>query len=236
MTEREQAANHLKVIRSLMERATVYRTISWPTALLGGSLAVILSALIFFRERAAIEKGMIAERAISEEAWVFCWMVALALTVFFNAWLVSRKSRREGRPFFSPGLKMGLRALLPPMLAGGVIGVGLTLSGAAALGASLWVTCYGLALLATRGLAPVSMLRLGHAFLYAGLACFLYSWREGPNPLSGEEAPHDMERSMLAANLIMAICFGLFHLIYGVIVMRASGGEEVGQAERDGES
>ena len=76
---------------------------------------VILSALIFFRERAAIDEGMIAERAISEEAWVFCWMVALALTVFFNAWLVSRKSRREGRPFFSPGLKMGLRALLPSL-------------------------------------------------------------------------------------------------------------------------
>ena len=228
MTEREQAADHLKVIRSLMERATVYRTISWPTSLMGGSLAVILAALIFLREQAAINEGTIGEKGISEEAWIICWMVALVLTVCFNAWLVSRKSRREGRPFFSPGLKMGLRALFPSMLAGGVIGVGLTLSGTAAIGASVWVTCYGLALLATRGLAPVSMSRLGYAFLAAGLASFLYAWSDGANPLPGLGAPEHMESAMLEANLIMGICFGLFHLVYGLIVMRTSRVEEAG--------
>ncbi|MDP6207231.1 MAG: hypothetical protein QGG01_02920, partial [Roseibacillus sp.] len=146
MTEREQAADHLKVIRSLMERTTVYRTISWPTALFGGSLAVLLAVLLFLREKAAILEGTVGEKGISEGSWVTCWMVALILTTFFNVMLVSQKSKREGRPFFSPGLKMALRAFVPPMLAGGVLGIALTLKAdaAAAAGASVWVTCYGL--------------------------------------------------------------------------------------------
>ncbi len=236
MTEREQAADHLKVIRSLMERTTVYRTISWPTALFGGSLAVLLAVILFLREKAAILEGTVGEKGISEGSWVTCWMVALILTTFFNVMLVSQKSKREGRPFFSPGLKMALRAFVPPMLAGGVLGIALTLKAdaAAAAGASVWVTCYGLALLATRGLAPASIPRLGLAFLIAGLAAFLYSWSDGANPLPVMGTPERMESLMLEANLIMGFCFGFFHLVYGVIVMRISKEEDGGSG--DGES
>ena len=38
MNERTRAEEHLRVIRSLMERATIYRAISAPTALVGGLL------------------------------------------------------------------------------------------------------------------------------------------------------------------------------------------------------
>ena len=233
MTEREQAADHLKVIRSLMERATVYRTISWPTALFGGSLAVLLAAVLFLREQANITNGTLEEKRILEASWVICWMVALVLTAFFNGLLISRKSRSEGRPFFSPGLKMALRAFIPPMLAGGIIGIALTFLVTSAIGASLWVIFYGLALLATRGLAPVSIPRLGWVLLVSGLAAFLYAWSDGAHPLPGLGVPEQMESPMLAANLIMGTCFGFFHLVYGVIVMRnsrreeaAAGGEE----------
>lgn len=222
MTEREQAADHLKVIRSLMERATVYRTISWPTALFGGSLAVILSSLIFLREQAAINSGE-NEKMITERAWVICWVVALILTGLFNAFLISRKSKREERVFFSPGLKLALRSFVPPMLAGGIMGTGLTLSETAAIGAAIWVICYGLALLATRSLAPKSIPRLGWAFLLAGIASFAYAWSDGANPLPGMGATDHMESPILEANLIMGLCFGIFHLSYGLIVMKAGG-------------
>ena len=229
MTEREQAADHLKVIRSLMERATVYRTISWPTALAGGSLAVILSAVLFLREQADINNGTMEEKGISPGAWIICWMVALALTALFNVFLISRKSRQEGRPFFSSGLRMALRAFVPPMLAGGIIGIALALSVTPAIGASLWVIFYGMALLATRGLAPVSIPRLGWVLLVVGLAAFLYSWSDGAHPLPGLGIPEHMESPMLEANLIMGTCFGLVHLVYGLMVRRHSrkeGGED----------
>jgi hypothetical protein len=42
MSEKERAAQNLETIRSMMERATVYRMISGPTALFAGLLAVVL--------------------------------------------------------------------------------------------------------------------------------------------------------------------------------------------------
>jgi hypothetical protein len=50
MHERERAEEDLRVIRTLMERATIYRAISAPTALAGGVLAVTLTAIIWVRE------------------------------------------------------------------------------------------------------------------------------------------------------------------------------------------
>ena len=236
MTEREQAADHLKVIRSLMERATVYRTISWPTALFGGALAVILAAVLFFREQATIAGEAAAEKLISEEAWIICWMVALIVVGSFNTFLISRKSKREGRPLFSPGLKMALWAIVPPMLAGGVMGTGLITSQTAtpAEGAAVWVVCYGLALLSTRGFAPKSILRLGWVFLITGLAAFTYAWSDGQNPLPVVGAPDHMESPMLEANLIMGITFGVFHIVYGLIGWRSGkGGTEEGTERVD---
>lgn len=232
MTEREQAADHLKVIRSLLERATVYRTITWPTALFGGSLAVILSSVLFFREESAIHGEDGAEQLISEGAWVLCWILALIVTGAFNTLLISRKSKREGRALFSPGLKMALRCIVPPMLAGGVMGTGLILSQTAtpAEGAAVWVICYGLALLATRGIAPKAIPRLGWLFLIAGMLAFTYAWSDSTHPLPVVGAPEHLESPMLEANLIMGICFGVFHLIYGLI------GWQMGKREReDGE-
>ena len=46
--------------------------------------------------------------------------------------------------------------------------------------------------------------------------------------------PERMESLMLEANLIMGFCFGFFHLVYGVIVMRISKEEDGGSG--DGES
>ena len=40
MTEPAEAREQLRVIRSLMERATIYRSISAPTALIGGLLSL----------------------------------------------------------------------------------------------------------------------------------------------------------------------------------------------------
>ena len=51
MDERQRAEEHLRVIRTLMERATIYRAISAPTALAGGLIALGLTSAIWARER-----------------------------------------------------------------------------------------------------------------------------------------------------------------------------------------
>ncbi len=224
MTEQERAAENLNVIRSLMERATVYRAISWPTALFGGILSLILSTLLYFREDRAIGGGEDAPSLMSEEAWVVSWLVGLMITGMFNAILISRKSKRDKALFFSPGLKMALRALVPPMLAGGLMGVGHAFSNGGTAGgcAAIWVICYGLALLATIGFSPRSIRWLGWSLLLAGVMAYLFVWSDGAHPLPLLGAMDHLESPMLEANLIMGICFGGFHLIYGLVVMLLS--------------
>ena len=46
MNDRFRAEEDLRVIRTLMERATVYRAISAPTALVGGVLSISSAVLI----------------------------------------------------------------------------------------------------------------------------------------------------------------------------------------------
>ena len=224
MTEQERAAENLGVIRSLMERATIYRAISWATAFFGGILAVILSTLLYFREDRAIGGSEDAPSLMSEEAWIGCWLFAMLITGVFNSILIARKSAISKATFFSPGLKMALRGLVPPMLAGGVLGMGHVLSegGTAAGCAAIWVICYGLSLLATIGIAPRSIRWLGWIFLLSGVVAYLYVWSDDGHPLPFIGSFDPFESPMLEANLIMGICFGVFHLIYGVIVMQLS--------------
>ena len=48
MKSPDAAAEHLRTIRSLMERATVYRAISGPGALLGGVLALGVGGVLLW--------------------------------------------------------------------------------------------------------------------------------------------------------------------------------------------
>jgi len=57
MNERSRGEEHLRVIRSLMERATIYRAISAPTALLGGLLALATSGTIWMIDRGQAASG-----------------------------------------------------------------------------------------------------------------------------------------------------------------------------------
>ena len=47
MSDRARAEEDLRVIRSLMERATIYRAISAPTAFVAGVLSILSAGLIY---------------------------------------------------------------------------------------------------------------------------------------------------------------------------------------------
>jgi hypothetical protein len=187
MTSPQDAAGQLQTIRMLMERATVYRAISRPAALIGGLLA--LPAAWF----ASTGGNM---------RFLSVWLAALCVTGSFNTWQLWRQARRENRAFLSSGLRLALRALVPPLLAGGVVGAQLAFHGQAWACASTWVLCYGLALLASREFAPRSIVRLGTAFFAAGLLAFTL---RGSIPSLGALTP---------ANVLMSATFGLLHLAY----------------------
>lgn len=218
---RTEAEEHLRVIRSLMEKATIYRAISAPTALVGGLASVIVGGALFFQWR-NVPEGVAHDEA--GKWFVFGWLGVLVITAAANGWFILRDARRRGDRFASPGMRKALLALLPAMLCGGIftgfqfVGTGM---GPYWILPELWMIFYGLGLLATAQFAPRSIPILGWVFLISGLGSsaaqrILEAMGQGWNTFPA------------VANIPMVCTFGLFHLIYAACTWPrggASGGE-----------
>jgi hypothetical protein len=203
---RIQAEEHLRVIRSLMEKATIYRAISAPTALVGGLLSMIVGLLLYFQWERIF--GVDTNKS---SVFIGSWLVVLGLTGAVNACIIHHEAKRRGEKFVSAGMKKALWALFPPLLCGA--GFTVVLSHAYQVLPCVWMIFYGLALLATTHFSPRAIPRLGWGFVFAGLlaAWWLFYGRD-QNTLRGFETP----------NLFMLITFGGFHLIYAVCTWRRS--------------
>jgi hypothetical protein len=201
MTESDYASRQLRVIRSLMERATIYRSISAPMALVGGLLSLSGFATAWYAESAR-------HHPLTPGNFRTVWLVILALTAATNFFFLARGATRRGEPFFSSGMKCALLSLAPAFLVAGVLTV--TVHRPIEL-AVAWITLYGLGLLGTQHFAPRSLIALGAVFLLAG-GVLLATWKHlfMPNP--------HLEPSALVVSGIMAATFGGFHLVYAVAV------------------
>ncbi len=207
MTPRAEAEEHLRVIRTLMERATIYRAISAPTALIGGLLALVASA------------GAIAWLRFGEfrdlRSWHFTalWLGVLALTLAVNTFFVWREARERGASMISPAMRLALRAVFPVLLTAGVLTF---LQPTPWFLSILWMLLYGLALLATAHFSPRSLRVLGWAFLISGLVGLLTPVVEIIDPPITSD---------VTGCLIMGATFGLFHIIYAIAAW-PRGGEQ----------
>jgi len=199
MTTREEAAEQLKVIRSMMERATIFRALSGETALVGGAAALGAAWL------SDGHRGW---------TWAWWWLGGLGLVIGFNVFQILRVGRAEGRPFWSMSLRMALRGALPSIIAGGFLGllyVRSHMPNGDLLAACMWVLHYGLALLAIREFAPRSMVWLGWSFVVLGVLSLAGA--------AGVYEPLTAWLRQLNASHLMAIAFGGFHLIYGAVIV-----------------
>lgn len=208
------AVEHLRIIRTLMERANLYRSVSAPAALIGGLMALGLAVYgvkhnVFPRDADTISNDFRSREFLS------AWLGVLAVSGVANLLLLMRESGGKGQPFITDGLRMALRAVVPPMLTGGVLGVCLIwFNEEVELAALVWILCYGLALQATVSFAPRGIIRLARAFLVTGQALTVFwFWNGGLGMFQRSEAP---------ASLFMGLTFGLFHVIYGVAVFLSS--------------
>jgi hypothetical protein len=214
--QRSEAEEHLRVIRSLMEKATLYRAISAPTALVGGLLSLVVGGLL-----AGPWSGT------AEHRWWFFgpWCLVLGLTGAANAYFIHRDAQRRGDPFFSPGMRMALKALAPSHVVAGfatllalIFGMtGVEHTRAHYVLPSVWCVTYGLGLLAMEHFAPRSLVWLGWSFLFAGLAATALCFFGFGTLLPAGVSP------IQVANATMALTFGLFHLIYAVCAWPRAG-------------
>jgi hypothetical protein len=204
MTTREEAAEQLRVIRSMMERATIFRALSGETALVGGAISM---AVAWFSEK---RHGW---------PWSAWWIGGLVVVLCFYAFQSYRMKSQSDRPFWGPGLRLALRGALPPLITGGFLGLLFVRGGNDVVAACMWIIHYGLALLAIREFAPKSMVWLGWAFVVSGVASLAFV----------ADVIHLEQHWMMHLNSsrLMAIAFGGFHLIYGGLIVTTARREEV---------
>jgi len=205
--ERSKAEEDLRVIRSLMERATVYRTISSPAALVAGFLSIFAA-------------GAIYRRPVHGRVFADVWLIVLALAVVTNAFFIWREARNDGRPFISSGMKLALRAIAPNLLIPAAVTVWFFTTGYKGAAEQelvvTWIAFYGLALLSMGLFAPRSLVYLGCAFLLSALAIPAIRNVIGDLPAN-------------LPNVAMGVTFGLYHLIYAVCAWPRRRADEIEQ-------
>jgi hypothetical protein len=201
MDTAREAAEQLRVIRNLMEKATIFRALTGETALVGGALACLAAW--------ASEKKFGLE-------WAQIWLIGLAIVLGFHVFQLWRIARsKENGKIWNQSLKLVIRCALPSLLAGGITGLLVAKTSFAhnlnrEIAACFWITNYGIALLAIREFVPKSMVWLGWAFVIFGVFC-----------LSSLFTIDHVENFMMKLNgsRLMAISFGGFHMIYGALIV-----------------
>ena len=217
MPTRTEAEEHLRVIRSLMEKATIYRAISAPTALVGGVLSVAAAAALCF----AFPRSTNGDELSRQAPWfVGIWFAVLVLTLTANTYFLWRGAQKRNAPFFSSGMRLALRATRPGLLCGLYFTVMFGVSDSFGPAGyymfylpPLWMIFYALGLLATFHFAPRSIAHLGWAFLAAGMISFCLIITDELEPFFSA-ANNLITGTSAVMNVLMAATFGFFHLIY----------------------
>jgi hypothetical protein len=192
--EHHAAAEHLQVIRTLMERSAVYRRTLAPIMLYVGSVGTLAGA-----------GGIL----LAIESWRgFCgWWMAAALVALAGAFFIARRQALEaGEPFWSPPTLRVTQAIVPPLAAGLVLCLS-PLAGGPAEVRWLFVLpnalFYGCAVHAAGFFMPRGMKLFG--WLVIGLSATtlpILSWLD---PTPGLRLDH----------MLMGGLFGVLHLAYG---------------------
>src|SRR5437763_13582429 len=103
------AAEHLQVIRTLMERSAVYRRALAPIMILNGVLGTI-GALI------GTALGIDLPRS-----FILYWACVALVAMAGSFVLVRRQALKASEPFWSPPTRRITQALLPPLVAGAIV-------------------------------------------------------------------------------------------------------------------
>lgn len=208
--ESNWAAEHLQVIRTLMERSAVYRRALAPVMIYTGAVGVA---------------GALAGCKLSiykPGPFVAFWYVVGAVAIAGAFLLVRRQAWKQSEAFWSPPTRRVAQALLPPLTAGFFIGLLVVV--AARLPASpnvptagsppnwwvlvalplAWVILYGCALHAAGFFMPRGMKIFGWLLVVGGFVAI---------PVS---QPDTADALIRVSYSIMGGFFGALHLAYGV--------------------
>lgn len=190
------AAENLQLIRTLMERAALYRRALAPVMIATGAIGL-----------AGAVVG-IAVRIENLHAFVQLWLGTGIVGIGATLLIARRQSLQAREMFFTPSARRVIAALIPALFVGGALGVGLLqLSNDTAsnflMVPALWIALYGCALHAAGWFTTRGLRWFGLANLLP--ACAALPFLMGPGGGFPWPSPH----------VVMGVWFGLFHLLFG---------------------
>lgn len=204
--EAKQAAEQLLVIRTLMERAALYRRALAPVLLYSGVVGVA--------------GGVVGDLLPLHEArWFVLYWTGVAALVLAGAFLlIRRQAWRAGEPVWSPPTRRVAHALLPGLVAGALTGALVAWYNPywyeCRFLVPVWCVLFGLAMHAASFCLPPGLRRFGWAFL----AGFLL--------LAGCLAGELVNLALIQPYWLMAATFGGLHLAYGIYLWLTEPGEK----------
>ena len=209
MNARLSSEEHLATLRELVERKQLYRFVFARTALISGTLSILVAAAIFIND----EVTRFLDRPVRSREFAFAWIVVLLLTVLVGMLFLRRATRGYDAAFGSKGMKLALGAvapylLIPTAFTGRFFTTGY-LGGTELDLVVVWIAFYGLMLLSTALFAPRWIALLGWAFLLSALSVPVL---EDNLDLWTGEVP----------TVLMGVTFGLYHLFYAALNWRGS--------------
>ncbi|MGB0579598.1 MAG: hypothetical protein ACPGVU_07850 [Limisphaerales bacterium] len=207
MSSNDWAEENLQVIRTLMERASVYRRKMAPMMFLAASVG---TAGGFVAQQIGIQ---------SMRSFSFYWSLIAAVILLVSGYIVRGQAIGSGEQFWTAPTKRIFLAFLPVFVVGGALGLTYIVGPDAPLqkGGHLlvvaWCFLYGLGLHSAGFFVAKGIRRLGWFFIIAGLAMGFLTLQ--PN------------QSFLRMNpsFIMGAVFGGLHLLSGIYLFYTEQGD-----------
>jgi hypothetical protein len=152
----------------------------------------------------ALFTAFISSQLSSRPLWAVTWLGEAALAFAIGAWAMFQKAKAVKAPLlYGPGRKFAL-SLCPAMIAGAVFTAVLYANDLYQLMPGTWLLLYGVAVVAGGVFSVRVVPIMGVCFMTIGmLALFApFTW----------------------ANVLMALGFGIQHIILGIVIARRYGG------------
>jgi hypothetical protein len=186
----EHALDNLRFIRDTMERAGAFTAVpGW------GGVAMGVTALL---------AAYVASRQPSTYAWLRVWIVEAIVAGVIGLVSTYRKARCTDAPFWSAPTRKFALSFAPPMVVGAVLTMVLAGTGGASVIPGLWLSLYGVAVMAAGAFSVPIVPVMGMTFTGLGFFSLVSP------PLWGDA--------------YLAIGFGGLHVAFGLAIARRYGG------------
>jgi hypothetical protein len=136
--------------------------------------------------------------------WVVVWLVEAVLAFFIGLFAMWQKSKLAGTTLNSVPAKKMILSFLPPMVCAVAITLGLWRFGYFGAMIPTWLLLYGAAVVTGGSYSVRAVPIMGWCFIALGAVAFFLPANAG--------------------NLMMALGFGLLHIVFGLVIARRFGG------------